>query len=496
VSALELAPSGQGYRTKTRFVKFVNLPEMLKMYRKFVDVKTADMLNLPVPKVTRHVITIKPSDEILQYNEIIVARAERIAGGNVKPEVDNMLKITSDGKKLALDPRCLDKLALDNDKHKINICAQNVFKVWRDTQDKHSTQLVFCDLSTPKVAFKDYDSNAHFDIYNDLKRKLVEKGIPENEVAFIHDANTDTAKQVLFDNIRSGKVRILLGSTEKCGVGTNVQHKLIAIHHLDTPYRPSDMEQREGRAIRQGNENAEIEIFTYVTEKTFDAYSYQILENKQRFISQINSGKLTVREASDIDETTLTYAEIKAITSANPLIKRKNEVELELNRLRTLQIQHQTNRYNLQDNVLNVIPKEIKQLEKYISNLQKNIALRDKNLGMITHPKNTYLTKSINLSDTNPPSTNINQDFSMIINDKTFTNRKDAAVMYHQFANNNSNAGKTIATYNSFNIIPEHTDNLLNRYVTIKGNGSYQIPLSNNPLDSIYAFFSKSVSLL
>ena len=229
-----------------------------------------------------------------------------------------MLKVTSDGKKLALDPRCFVPTCKDEEGSKINACAQNIYEIWSDTADIRGTQIVFCDLSTPKVRFEDYVYGTDFDAYNDLKYKLVQKGIPSEEIAFIHDANTEEQKQKLFDNVNSGRVRVLIGSTEKCGAGTNVQKRLVALHHLDTPYRPSDMEQREGRIIRQGNTNEKVQIFTYVTERTFDSYSYQILENKQRFISQINKGDLTVREAEDIDETTLSYAEIKAITAANP----------------------------------------------------------------------------------------------------------------------------------------------------------------------------------
>ncbi|MCL2861946.1 MAG: DEAD/DEAH box helicase family protein [Firmicutes bacterium] len=457
VTALELSPSGQGYRTKTRFAKFVNLPEMLKMYRKFADVKTADMLNLPVPHAVRRVIAVKPTDEVLRLNDVITERAEKINAKLVSPEEDNMLKITSDGKKLALDPRCFDPSALDHNENKVNICAREVFMIWNETIDTRRTQLVFCDLSTPKCAFKDYDPRRDFDVYNHFKYVLVKMGVPENEIAFIHDANTDTAKQILFDNVRSGKVRILIGSTEKCGAGTNVQNKLVAIHHLDTPYRPSDMEQREGRGIRQGNENDEIEICTYVTERTFDAYSYQILENKQRFISQINKGEFTVREAQDIDETTFTYAEIKAITSANPLIKRKNEVEIELSSLRVLQGQYRQSRYSLQDNITNYLPKAIEKIKQVVGDYEKDILLRDRNMSA---------------------------EFSMNIIGKTFTERKEAAELYHKLASN-VNVGRTIATFNGFDIVPEFADSLVDRFVSVKGNGSYRIAISESPIGSL-----------
>ncbi|MCL2061185.1 MAG: DEAD/DEAH box helicase family protein [Firmicutes bacterium] len=478
VTALELAPSGQGYRTKTRFAKFVNLPELLKMYRAFADVKTADMLNLPVPKAIKRVITIKPTDEILRLNDLITERAEKIHAGVVSPEVDNMLKITSDGKKLALDPRCFSGCLTDLDANsppvlKIDICAENVYRIWLGTQCSSKTQLVFCDLSTPKVKFKDYCPDKHFDVYNHVKYRLIQMGIPECEIAFIHDANTDAAKQALFDSVRCGKVRILLGSTEKCGAGTNVQHKLIAIHHLDTPYRPSDMEQREGRGIRQGNENAEIEIFTYVTERTFDSYSYQILENKQRFISQINKGELAVREAQDIDETTFSYAEIKAITSANPLIKRKNEIETELSSLRVLQIQYRQSRYSLQDNIANYLPKAIARAQDAIAKLMQDIDLRDSQM-------RKDLAQSSLFSTSLPPSAG----FFMSVANKSFTERKDAAELYHKLVCN-LNAGKKIATLYGFEIIPEYSDNPQEKYVVVKASGSYRVPVSSSAIGSL-----------
>ncbi|MDR2634481.1 MAG: DEAD/DEAH box helicase family protein, partial [Clostridiales bacterium] len=272
VSALELAPSGQGYRTKVRFAKFTNLPELLKMYRKFADVQTADMLKLPVPTAHKHVINIKPTETVLELCDIIAERAERINGGGVSPEVDNMLKVTGDGRKLALDPRCFDALANDDPDHKVNICAEKVYAVWKDTADFNGTQLIFCDLSTPKKKFEDYNPDKDFDVYNHVKTVLTQMGIPAGEIAFIHEAENDVEKQTLFDAVRSGKVRVLIGSTEKCGAGTNVQNLLVALQHLDTPYRPSDLEQREGRMIRQGNGNADVDVFTYVTERTFDSY--------------------------------------------------------------------------------------------------------------------------------------------------------------------------------------------------------------------------------
>ena len=375
ITSLELAPSGQGYKARTRFSKFTNLPELLTFYRSFADVQTADMVKLDVPEAERHVVNLKPSDTVIECAEEIADRADKINAGGVNPHIDNMLKVTSDGKKLALDPRCYMDTATDEEGSKLNECAARIHEIWVDTTEQKGTQIVFCDLSTPKRKFDDYEYGEDFDAYNDLKYKLVERGIPAEEIAFIHDANTDDQKQALFDKVNSGTVRVLIGSTEKCGAGTNVQKRLVALHHLDTPYRPSDMQQREGRIIRQGNTNDKVQIFTYVTERTFDSYSYQILENKQRFISQIDRGDLTVREAEDIDETTLSYAEIKAITAANPRIKRKMEVDTEVARLRVLEGQYRKNLYSLQDKIRKTFPEEIRRQELLIERVREDTAM-------------------------------------------------------------------------------------------------------------------------
>lgn len=401
VTSMELSPSGQGYRARTRFAKFTNLPELLKLYRAFADVQTADMVKLNVPEAKRQVINLKPSDTTIELAEEIAERADRIYGGGVDSHIDNMLKVTSDGKKLALDPRCFVPTCKDEEGSKLNECAQRIYEIWSDTADIRGTQIVFCDLSTPKGSFSDYVYGTDFDAYNDLKYKLVQKGIPSEEIAFIHDANTEEQKQKLFDNVNSGRVRVLIGSTEKCGAGTNVQKRLVALHHLDTPYRPSDMEQREGRIIRQGNTNEKVQIFTYVTERTFDSYSYQILENKQRFISQINKGDLTVREAEDIDETTLSYAEIKAITAANPKIKRKMEVDAEVARLRVLEGQYRKNLYALQDKIRKDYPEEIRKQELLIERVTKDLEM----------------TKAIRPADP--------EAFEISVNGKVYTDKKE-----------------------------------------------------------------------
>jgi len=373
VTALELAPSGKGYRARTRFAKFTNLPELLTLYHSFADVKTD--VKLDVPEAERKVVTLKPSDTVIDLTEEIAARADKIYAGGVDPHIDNMLKVTGDGKKLALDPRCIDPSLSDESGSKLNFCADNVYEEWKSSADIKGTQLVFCDLSTPKKPYSEYEYGKDFDAYNDLKHKLIERGIPENEIAFIHDANTDRAKQDLFDKINAGAVRVLIGSTEKCGAGTNVQKRLVAIHHLDAPYRPRDLIQRNGRGIRQGNMNKSIRIYTYATERTFDSYSYQILENKQRFISQVEKGDMTVREAEDIDEATLSYAEIKAITSANPKIKRKMELDMEVARLRDLESRYKKELFALQDKVRKEFPEQIQRQELYLERVRKDIEL-------------------------------------------------------------------------------------------------------------------------
>ena len=373
VTALELAPSGKGYRARTRFAKFTNLPELLTLYHSFADVKTD--VKLDVPEVERKVITLKPSNTVIDLTEEIAKRADAIYAGGVDPHIDNMLKVTGDGKKLALDPRCIDPLLSDESGSKLNYCADNVCEEWKNSADIKGTQLVFCDLSTPKKPYSEYVYGKDFDAYNDLKHKLVERGIPENEIAFIHDANTDKAKQDLFNAINAGTVRVLIGSTEKCGAGTNVQERLIAIHHLDAPYRPRDLIQRNGRGIRQGNMNKSIRIYTYAEERTFDSYSYQILETKQRFISQVEKGDMTVREADDIDEATLSYAEIKAITSANPKIKRKMELDMEMARLRDLESRYKKELFALQDKVRKEFPEQIQRQELYLERVRKDVEL-------------------------------------------------------------------------------------------------------------------------
>ena len=357
VTAIELSPEGTGYRARTRFAKFYNLPELMAAFKGVADIQTADMLCLPVPKANFHTEVIKPSEIQKEMIKGLAERAEKIRAGGVDPHVDNMLRITNDGRKLALDMRLIQPLAPDDPDGKVAVCARNVYRIWEQTKEKRSAQLVFCDLSTPTT-------DGSFSVYDDLKKKLMDAGIPEEEIAFIHTADSEAKKKELFSKVRSGQVRVLLGSTAKMGAGTNVQDKLIALHDLDCPWRPSDLQQREGRIIRQGNENNEVDIYTYVTENTFDSYLYQLVEGKQKFIGQIMTSKSPVRSCEDIDETALSYAEIKALCTGNPHIKEKMDLDIDLQRLRLLKANHLSQRYALEDQIIKELPQQIAKYEQ------------------------------------------------------------------------------------------------------------------------------------
>lgn len=359
VTAIELSPEGTGYRAKTRFAKFYNLPELMSMFKETADIQTADMLNLPVPEAHYHNIVLKPSEAQKKMVEGLSDRAERVRNKMVDSSTDNMLLITNDGRKLALDQRLMNDMLPDSETSKVSACADNVFDIWQRTAESRSTQMVFCDLSTPH-------NDGKFNVYDDLRKKLIEKGIPAEEIAYIHTAETEAKKKELFGKVRSGQIRVLLGSTQKMGAGTNVQTKLVALHHLDCPWRPSDLQQREGRIIRQGNENPEVDIYTYVTENTFDSYLYQLVEGKQKFIGQIMTSKSPVRSAEDIDETALSYAEIKALCAGNPHIKEKMDLDIDVSRLKLLKANHLSQRYALEDQIIKEFPQKIKSLEQRI----------------------------------------------------------------------------------------------------------------------------------
>ena len=374
VTAYELKPEGTGYRTKTRFAKFYNLPELMAMFKEVADIKTADTLNLPTPTPHYHNVAVKPSD----FQKAMVAelgeRAEKVRNNQVDASVDNMLKITNDGRKLALDQRMINPLLPDFEGSKINACIDNIFMIWQENADKKSAQLVFCDLSTPKP-------DAEFSVYTDIRRKLIERGVPESEISFIHEAKTEAQKQELFKKVRKGEVRVLLGSTQKMGAGTNVQNKLIALHDIDCPWRPSDLEQRSGRIIRQGNENPDVDIYRYVTEETFDAYLYQLVEGKQKFASQIMTSKSPVRSAEDIDDTALSYAEIKMLATGNPYIKEKMDLDIQVQKLRLYKSHYLSEKYELEDKIIKFYPQEISLLTARVDGLKADLEIAK------AHPK-------------------------------------------------------------------------------------------------------------
>jgi hypothetical protein len=397
VTAIELSPEGKGFRSKTRFAKFHNLPELMSMFKEIADIKTADMLNLPVPEAEYIVNRIAPTEEQKDMVDLLAERAERIRRGGVSPDVDNMLLIINEGRKLALDQRLIDETLPDYSGSKVNQCVNKVFDIWESTKAQKSTQMIFCDLSTPTYG-------KGFSVYDDIKAKLMAKGIAENEIAFIHDAKNEKQKDALFAKVRSGKVRVLLGSTLMMGTGTNVQDKLIALHDLDVPWRPSDLEQRRGRIVRQGNENPKVNIYRYVTEGTFDAYLWQIIENKQRFISQIMTSKTPVRTAEDVDEATLSYAEIKAIATGNPLIKEKMDLDIQIEKLKMAKAEYLSNQHRLEHLISDVYPEKISHYEDKLNRITQD---------------ETFIKEHI-------AYVNGKEAFSIMLNGKYYNDRKEA----------------------------------------------------------------------
>ena len=369
-TAIELAPEGTGYRARTRFAKFFNLPELMSMFKEVADIKTSDQLHLPVPEAKFETVVAKPSDIQKEMVQELSKRAAEIHSGTVDASVDNMLCVTNDGRKIGLDVRLMNPMLPDDPNSKLNVCVQNVLKIWEEGKDQKLTQLLFCDLSTPK-------NDGNFNVYDDIRKKLVAAGVPENEIEFIHNADTEAKKAALFSKVRSGDVRVLLGSTAKMGAGTNVQSRLVAVHHLDVGWKPSDMTQRNGRIIRQGNMNKEVKVFNYVTEGTFDSYLFQTLENKQRFISQIMTSKSPVRSCEDVDEQALSYAEIKALCAGNPLIKEKMDLDVQVAKLKVLKADHQSQKFRLQDKLLTKFPADIQETNAYIAGLKGDAQLAD-----------------------------------------------------------------------------------------------------------------------
>ena len=461
VTAIELAPEGSGYRPKTRFAKFFNLPELMATFKMVADVQTADMLNLPVPKANFHTEVIQPNELQRAVVAELAERAERVRARAVDPSTDNMLRITNDGRKLALDMRLINPLAADDPNGKVATCARNVARIWAQTKDQRSTQLVFCDLSTPnKNTPIEMQKNAEgvyemipdqfTDVYNDLKKKLVAEGIPEEEIAFIHDAKTEQKKKELFAKVRGGEVRILMGSTAKMGAGTNVQDRLIALHDLDCPWRPSDLQQRLGRIVRQGNQNPEVEIFRYVTEGTFDAYLYQLVESKQRFIAQIMTSKAPARAAEDVDETALSYAEIKALATGNPQIIEKCNLDMEVSKLNMLRASHLSQRYALEELVLRKYPAEIKELNERIAGYEQD------STHLAEHPK---------------PAEGI---APMVLNGVTYTERENAGkAIIEACTHMNGAETVSIGSYRGFSMLLSY-DGAANEFrMVLKGKLSH-----------------------
>ena len=456
VTAIELSPEGTGYRAKTRFARFFNLPELISIFKEAADIQTADMLNLPVPEAEYINEVLKPSEKQKEMVEAFSERAEQVRGGAVDPRVDNMLKITNDGRKCALDQRLLNDMLPDAGESKVNACVENAFQVWEDGKDTQATQLIFCDLSTPK-------NDGTFNVYDDVRNKLVERGIPKEQIALIHEYNTEVRKAELFAKVRAGQVRILMGSTPKLGAGTNVQDRLLALHHLDCPWKPSDLEQQEGRILRQGNQNDKVKIFRYVTENTFDSYMWQILENKQKFISQIMTSKSPVRACEDVDDTALSYAEIKALATGNEYIKEKMDLDVQVSRLKLLKANHTSQIYRLESDIAKRYPVQI-------------TALKEKIAGMRV---DADVVKGIDLQD--------NDHFAMTVGGKLYTDKKEAGVALISAASglkSVKSAGQ-IGEYHGFALSSEYNF-LSNTYtMTIKGKCSYKIEFGKDTLGNI-----------
>lgn len=455
VTAIELSPEGTGYRAKTRFAKFFNLPELMALFKEVADIQTSEMLNLPVPKANYHNVVIEPSEIQKELVKDLSERAEKIRNRMVDSSVDNMLKITNDGRKLALDQRLTNDMLEDFEHSKVATCADNIYSIWDKTSEDKSAQLVFCDLSTPH-------NDGKFNVYDDLKTKLIDRGIPEEEIAFIHDANTDVRKQELFNKVRRGQVRVLIGSTQKMGAGTNCQDRLIALHDLDCPWRPSDLIQRSGRIIRQGNKNPEVDIYRYVTEGTFDAYLYQLVENKQRFISQIMTSKTPVRFAEDIDETALSYAEIKALAAGNPDIIEKTELDTQVAKLKLLKQNYLSEKYALEDKVIKYYPNEIKRLENRIEDMKEDIEVFNNN----NIPDNSFEKMNIKGTD--------------------FTERKEAGEKIIEICKSMTNPEPLeIGEYKGFKIILSFDTMDRKFYASMKNNLSYKTELGSDPSGNI-----------
>ena len=456
VTAIELSPEGTGYRAKTRFARFFNLPELISIFKEAADIQTSDMLNLPVPEAEFINEVLKPSEEQQEMVSAFSERAEEVRAGLVNPTVDNMLKITNDGRKCALDQRLLNELLPDAEKSKVNTCVENAFQVWDEGKADRTTQLIFCDLSTPK-------GDGTFNVYDDVRNKLVARGIPKEEIAFIHEYNTETKKADLFAKVRAGQVRILMGSTPKLGAGTNVQDRLIALHHLDCPWKPSDLEQQEGRILRQGNQNDKVKIFRYVTENTFDAYMWQILENKQKFISQIMTSKSPVRACEDVDDTALSYAEIKALATGNPYIKEKMDLDVQVSKLKLLKANHTSQIYRLESDIAKNFPVQISALKERIAGMQID----------------SQVVKSVDLQD--------NDMFAMTVGNVLYEDKKEAgeALIAACAGLKTVSTGGKVGEYHGFTLSASYNMFSNAFELTIKGKCSYKLEIGKDPVGNM-----------
>ena len=456
VTAIELSPEGTGYRAKTRFARFFNLPELISIFKEAADIQTSDMLNLPVPEAEFINEVLKPSEEQQEMVSAFSERAESVRGGLVNPTEDNMLKITNDGRKCALDQRLLNELLPDAEKSKVNTCVENAFQVWEEGKADRTTQLIFCDLSTPK-------GDGTFNVYDDVRNKLTEKGIPKEEIAFIHEYNTEAKKAELFAKVRAGQVRILMGSTPKLGAGTNVQDRLIALHHLDCPWKPSDLEQQEGRILRQGNQNDKVKIFRYVTENTFDAYMWQILENKQKFISQIMTSKSPVRACEDVDDTALSYAEIKALATGNPYIKEKMDLDVQVSKLKLLKANHTSQIYRLESDIAKNFPVQISALKERIAGMQVD----------------SQVVKSVDLQD--------NDTFAMTVGNVLYEDKKEAgeALIAACAGLKTVSTGGKVGEYHGFTLSASYNMFSNAFELTIKGKCSYKLEIGKDPVGNM-----------
>ena len=470
-TAIELAPEGTGYRAKTRFAKFYNLPELISLFKECADIQTPDMLDLPVPKAEYENVVLESSDYQKDMVSSLAERAEAVRDRRVQPHEDNMLKITNDGRKLALDQRLINPMLPDSPSSKVNSCVEKAFEIWEKTSESRSAQLIFCDLSTPKEIGKTtatldgetVEAEVFDDVYHDIKRKLIRKGVPEEQIAFIHEANTELRKTELFGKVRSGQVRFLLGSTQKMGAGTNVQDRLIALHHLDVPWRPSDIEQQEGRILRQGNQNDTVSIFRYVTEGTFDSYSWQVIENKQKFISQIMTSKSPVRSCEDVDEAALTYAEVKALATGNPYIKEKMDLDIQVSKLKLMKANHTSQIYRLEDNIAKHYPKQIETLKERIRGFEADVETAHKHM-----PEDK-------------------ESFVMKVGSRTYYDKKEAGTALIALCKQMNAMGQTVPVGEYAGFVMKVTFDSFNRkfVMSLKGEISHNLEIGSDALGNI-----------